>query len=86
VTNETNRKVTVYPYGRQRDQVKWVLEPGGVHNDDMPAGDARADSPVALMEAIDESGALIFCHRYSYGELKALEGAVRIREGKIDCS
>lgn len=86
VTNETTRKVTVYPYGRQRDQVKWVLEPGGVHKDDMLAGDARPDTPVARMEAVDDSGALVFCHMYTYGELKGLDGAVRIKEGKNDCT
>ena len=85
VTNETAQQVAVYPYGRDYPGVRWLLEAGAAHRANLLAGDARPETHVAFIEAVDDTNTLIFCHSYSYGELKELKGEVRIKEGKIDC-
>jgi hypothetical protein len=82
--NETGQAVTVYPYGRDYPGVKRPLGAGGQQTDNL-LGDPQSTTQVARIEAVDESGNLIYCHRFIFRELGANGGVIHIRLGESTC-
>ena len=83
--NATDAKVTLYPYGRSHQELKRVLEPGATHKDNIPVSDMKRETYVAYVEAVNESGDLVFCHRYTNGDLDQLQGRIVVRAGELQC-
>jgi hypothetical protein len=83
--NATDGRVTVYPFGREYPGVKRVLEPGASQKDNLLIKDERPETWVATIEAVDESGTFIFCHRYTNRELAQLANRVVVKKGDITC-
>ncbi len=83
--NETSTAVTLYPYGRNRPQITRDLAVGVSYRDHYPISGTEPTTLVAYVEAVDASGRLVFCHRYTVGELDRLGGQILIREGDISC-
>lgn len=84
-TNAEDFGITVYPYGRDRAQITRQLPARAEYRDNYPLSDTNEDRVVARVEATDAAGSLIFCHRYTYGELKRLGGIILVRAGRNDC-
>jgi hypothetical protein len=82
--NETGQTVIVYPYGRNYPAVKRVLGAGGKQTDNL-LGDPQSTTQVARIEAVDESGNLIYCQSFIFGELGANGGVIHIRLGESNC-
>jgi hypothetical protein len=83
--NETDQAVIVYPYGRNYSAGKRLLGAGEIKTDNLLAGDAHPTTHIARVEAVDESGALIYCHSFNYGELTGNAGVIHIRLGDNTC-
>ena len=81
--NEAGQAVIVYPYGRDYPGVKRLLGAGGQQTDNL-LGDPQS-AGVAQIEAVDESGNLIYCHRFIFRELGANGGVIHIRSGENSC-
>jgi len=82
--NETAQRVTVYPYGRNYEAGKKVIGPGEKATDGLLANGGDG-AHVAQVEAFDDSGALVFCHSFTVGEMRGLSGIVRVKLGQNDC-
>jgi hypothetical protein len=82
--NETSQAVIVYPYGRDYPAMKRLLGAGGQQSDNL-LGDPQSTTQVARIEAVDESGNLIYCHRFIFRELGANGGVIHIRLGDNTC-
>ncbi len=83
--NETDRPVTVYPYGHSYPAGQRALGAGGTFKDNLLASDTQPKTHIASVEAFDESGNLIYCHSFNYGELKGNGGLIDIRPGENAC-
>ncbi|MDP9281440.1 MAG: hypothetical protein M3P38_05030 [Chloroflexota bacterium] len=83
--NATDGRVTVYPYGREYPGVKRILAPGASQKDNLPIRDERPETWVATIDAVDESGTFIFCHRYTNGDLAELANRVVVKRGELTC-
>jgi hypothetical protein len=82
--NETGQAVIVYPDGRDYPEIKLALGAGAQQPSDL-LGDPQSTTQVARIEAVDESGNLIYCHRFIFRELGANGGVIHIRLGENRC-
>ena len=76
--NETGERVIVSPYGRAYPAAERLLEPGAVYRDALPVSNPKPTTPVTRLQGFDESGALVYCHVFTFGELQSLKGQVAI--------
>lgn len=83
--NATSTQVTIYPRGREYPGVKRVLEVGATQNDSLLVADMKSETYVARIEAVDESGLLIFCQRFTNGDLDRLGNRISIQAGVLAC-
>jgi hypothetical protein len=83
--NETGERVIVSPYGRTYPASERLLEPGAVFRDDLLSSNPKPTTVITRLEAFDETGALIYCHRFTFRELQSLNGQVAIRVGDNTC-
>jgi len=83
--NATDGRVTVFPYGREYAAGKRVLEPGGTFKDNLLIRDERPETWVATIEAVDDAGTFIFCHRYTNAELAQLANRVIVKKNEFKC-
>lgn len=83
--NATDGRIGVFPYGRGYPEMRLTLEPGATQKGDVLIRDEKPETWVATIEAVDDSGALIFCHRYTNGELKELSDRVIVKTGEFKC-
>jgi hypothetical protein len=83
--NETGMGISVYPDGRQYPASRQLMAPGEQHKDALQVSSTKPDAFVARIEAVDATGTLIYCHRFTYGELERLAGVIRIRVGDNTC-
>jgi hypothetical protein len=83
--NETDHAVIVYPYGRDYAAGKRLLGAGETKTDNLLAGDAHPATHTARVEAVDESGDLVYCHSFNYAELSGNGGVIHIRVGDNTC-
>jgi len=82
--NASAQRVTVYPYGQSYEAGKRILDPGERASENLLAsGGDRAH--LARVEAFDDNGVLVFCHSYTIGEVRSLEGVVTVNSGQNDC-
>lgn len=81
--NDTGVEITVYRYGRANPDLRDSLSPGESVTNTILANGGENDH-VATVEATDVSGAVVFCHSYTVGELRKLSGLIRIRR-QNDC-
>jgi hypothetical protein len=82
--NASPQRVTVYPYGRTYEAGKRILGPGEKATDDLLASGGD-QAHLARVEAFDDNGLLVFCHSYTVGEVRSLEGVVTVNLGQNDC-
>ena len=82
--NETGQAVIVYPYGRDYPDMERLLGTGEQLTGNL-LGDPQSTTQVARVEAVDESGNLIYCHRFIFRELGANGGVIHIRLGENTC-
>ena len=85
IVNDTAYTVTVYPYGQNQPQYSHVLDPGASAQELMLTSDTDAGTYVARVEAVDGSHTLVFCHRYTYGELQQLGWQVHVKHRELRC-
>ena len=85
IVNGTTYTVTVYPYGRNQSQFKHVLAASASADENMLTSDTNSATFVARVEAVDLSGSLVFCRRYTYGELKQLGWQIQIKDRELQC-
>jgi hypothetical protein len=83
VVNDSAIEVSFYPYGRDYPDWKRTLAAGASFSTNWLVG--GDDSVVARVEAFDGAGGRVFCHAYTYGELKKLAGKVRIVADPASC-
>lgn len=83
--NATSTRVTVYPRGREYPGVKRVLEAGATQKDNLLVANMNPETFVARIEAVDESGLLIFCQRFTNADLDRLGNRISIRAGVLTC-
>jgi len=83
--NATDGPVSVFPYGRDYPDMKLVLQPGATQKGDLLIRDEKPDTWVATIEAVDQSGAFIFCRRYTNADLKETADRVIVKKGEFRC-
>ena len=83
--NETAGQVTVYPHGRNYPASHRLLAPSESAKDQLLYQGSDPEGVVADLEAVGPGDALVFCHVYTFGELRKLDGVIRIRSGTLDC-
>jgi hypothetical protein len=83
--NETDQRVIVSPYGRSYPAAERTLDPGASAEDDLLVSNPKPNTFVTRLEAFDASGQLLYCHKFTVGDLQSLNGQVRIRLGEKSC-
>jgi hypothetical protein len=84
-TNRTNVQVVLFEFDRNPRYQQTVAPGQTVRNTWMYP--IHADDPRrARVEADDPDGIRVFCHDFSYAELKALQWRIEIQTGRIDCA
>jgi hypothetical protein len=84
--NATTERLTIFPRGREYPGLKRVLESGASQRDNLLVADMKPETMVARIEAIDDSGSLVFCHNYTNGDLDRLGNRITLRTGEIQCN
>jgi hypothetical protein len=85
IQNDANFLVTVYPYGRGEARFKHVLAPAESARENLLTTDTHPGGYVTVVEAVNDAQVIVFCHRYTYGELQELGWKIRIKSGQLDC-
>jgi len=83
--NATSARVTIYPRGREYPGVKRVLDAGATQKDNLLVSNMNPDTFVARIEAVDDAGLLVFCRRYTNGDLDHLGDRITVHAGEITC-
>ena len=83
--NETAARVIVSPYGRGYPAAERLLEPGAVHRDNLLSSNPKPTTVITRLQGFDETGQLIYCHVFTFGELQSLKGQVAIHAGDNTC-
>jgi hypothetical protein len=83
--NDAGQELTVYPFGRNYPAQPGTLAAGESFKTSLLVSSENADTLVARIEAYDTAGTMLFCHGYTYGELRKLSGVVHLIRGKLDC-
>jgi len=86
IQNDANFRVTVYPYGRGEPRFNNVLAPAESARENLLTTDTDPGGYVTIVEAVNDAQVVVFCHRYTYGELQQLSWKIRIKGGQLDCS
>jgi hypothetical protein len=84
LVNETGINVTVYPYGRRQSQFNHVMSPGSRASEQVMT-DTSDSTSVAYVEAVTDSGVVVFCRAYTVGQLKKLDWQIRVTRGSPTC-
>jgi hypothetical protein len=79
--NGTDLSLTVFPYSQREARFRHDLAPGEVVRENLLVSGTSAGTYVTVMEALDGNGILVFCHKYTYGELTSLRWEVVITPG-----
>jgi hypothetical protein len=83
--NETGQAISIYPHGRNYPSSRQILAAGEEQRNSLMFSSRKPDAVVARIEAVDATGTLIYCHRFTFGELERLGGVIRIRVGDNTC-
>ena len=85
IVNTTQQQVVLYEDARSRG-VSRTLVPGADVTLNWMYDSSQADeTPLREVRATTISGALLFCHRYTYGELRTNGWQILIRERDVQC-
>ena len=88
IRNATNLPLVLYEHGRAYPRYSESLDPGAVRQSGwlIPCGEARHTARFAHVEAVDNTGLLIFCQSYTYDELERLGWTIEIVEDQNTCT
>ena len=88
IRNATNLPLVLYEHGRAYPRDSESLDPGAVLQSGwlIPCGDARHTARFAHVEAVDNTGQLIFCQSYTYDDLERLGWAIEVMEDQNTCT
>lgn len=85
IKNVTDIHLTVYPYGQKEARFKLELGPGESMKENLLTTDTNPGGYVTIVEAVSDDGRVVFCHRFTYGELTNLNWQVNVT-ARTDCS
>jgi hypothetical protein len=85
LTNRTDVRITLYQRGRAAS-LTHTLDPGQVARDTWMYPISPEDRRKIRIEADGPDGTLLFCHDFSYQELKTANWHIDVRRGQLDCT
>ena len=81
IQNGTALHITVFPYGQKEAQFRHELGAGESFHENLLTTDTNPSGYVTIVEAVNDTGVVIFCHRYTYGELERLGWQIQLKTG-----